>query len=106
MSKNIEILVELLSDECFRFEKLIAEQAQITNNLASEIKNANAIVIDTARLEEVIQHWNRLFTEQKKQIVELTKNQYDKNNKHRIVTYLMLVLVILTLIINNIIICL
>jgi predicted nuclease with TOPRIM domain len=98
MSKNTEILIEIMSDERSKLEKLVSEQSKLVNTFSNTIERAEKIEIKTQRLEEVIQHWNDLFNKQKQQIKELQNKQIEENRIHRIITYILLTITILTLI--------
>jgi predicted nuclease with TOPRIM domain len=97
MSKNTEILIEIMSDERSKLEKLVSEQSKLVNTFSNTIERAEKIEIKTQRLEEVIQHWNDLFNKQKQQIKELQNKQIEENRTHRIITYILLTITILTL---------
>jgi predicted nuclease with TOPRIM domain len=98
MSKNAEILAEIISEEISKLTKLVSEQSKITQEFSNTVEKASKIEIKTERLEEVIRHWNDLFTKQKQQIKELQKQQIKKNKIHRIITYILLIIIMLTLI--------
>jgi Fe2+ transport system protein B len=98
MSKNTEILIEIMSDERAKLEILVSEQSKQVNAFSNTIERAEKIEIKTERLEEVIQHWNDLFTKQKQQIKELQNQQIKDNRTHRIITYILLIIIMLTLI--------
>jgi predicted nuclease with TOPRIM domain len=97
MSKNTEILIEIMSDERSKLEKLVSEQSKLVNTFSNTIERAEKIEIKTQRLEEVIQHWNDLFNKQKQQIRELQNKQIEDNKTHRIITYILLTITILIL---------
>lgn len=92
MSKNAEIVAEIIADETKKLEKLVQE-------FSICIEKAEKIEIQprTERLEEIISHWNQLFTAQKKQIQELQNNQREENKKQRLGTYILLILTIVLL---------
>lgn len=92
--KNIEILAvaEIIADETKKLEKLVAEFS-ICMERAEKIE----IQPKTERLEEIISHWNNLFTAQKNQIQELQNNQNNENKKERLATNILLFLAIILL---------
>lgn len=98
MSKNTEILIEIMSDERAKLEILVSEQSKLINTFSNTIERAEKIEIKTHRLEEVIEYWNKLFTKQKNQIRELQNQQIEDNRRHRIITYVLLTIIALTLI--------
>lgn len=98
MSKNTETLLEILTEENEKLEKLTALQNQTVLRYEEAIKNALKAEISTKRLEEVIEIWNEMFTNQKKQIEFLKTNQLKENDRHRIVTYVLLGIIIIILI--------
>ena len=71
MSKNAEIIAEILSEEVSKFEKTVAKQAEQTKELAIEIDKAKNITINTEHLEHVINSWNKIFEVQRQQILKL-----------------------------------
>ena len=71
MSKNAEIIAEILSEEVGKFEKIVAKQAEQTKELATEIDKAKNITINTEQLEHVINSWNKIFEVQRQQILKL-----------------------------------
>jgi hypothetical protein len=99
MSKNIEIVAEIIADETKKLEKLVSEQSNLVQEFSICIEKAEKIEIQprTERLEEIIAHWNNLFSAQKKQIKELQNNQNNENRKQRLGVYIMLFLAIILL---------
>jgi hypothetical protein len=97
--KNIEIIAEIITDETKKLEKLVSEQSNLVQEFSACMEKAEKIEIQprTERLEEIITHWNNLFTAQKKQIQELQNNQSDENKKQRLGIYIMLILAIILL---------
>ncbi|MEB3801745.1 hypothetical protein INQ45_11970 [Flavobacterium columnare] len=93
MSKNAEIIAEIISDETAKLEKLVSEQSKMVQEFSNAIEKASKIEIKTQRLEEVIQHWNDLFTIQKQHIQVLKNHQIKENRIHRIVTYVLLIII-------------
>jgi hypothetical protein len=102
MNKNTEILAEIISEETAKLEKLISEQTKMVNEFSTAIEKASKIEIKTQRLEEVIQHWNDLFTVQKQLIQKLQNHQIIENRVHRIITYLLWVIISIVLIFKTI----
>ncbi len=102
MSKNAEILAEIISDETSKLEKLVSEQSKMVQEFSNAIEKASKIEIKTQRLEEVIQHWNDLFTMQKQHIQVLQNHQIKENRIHRIVTYVLLIIISIILIFKTI----
>lgn len=100
MSKNTEILLEILIEQNEKFEKLISLQNQSNLRYEEALSTASDIKISTKRLEEVIEIWNEMFNRQKKQIEFLKENQLKENDKHRIVTYLLLGIIVVILILK------
>lgn len=100
MSKNAEIIAEIISEEVDKLDKLILKQSDIVEEFSNTIERAERISIKTDRLEEIIEHWNNLFTKQKQQINELKVKQITENRIHRIITYVLLGLIILVLTLN------
>lgn len=98
MSKNAEILAEIISEEVTKLAKLVSEQSKITQEFSNTVEKASKIEIKSQRLEEVIEHWNDLFTKQKQQIKELQKQQIKENRMHRIITYILLTSILFTVI--------
>lgn len=98
MSKNTETLLEILTEENEKLEKLTALQNQTVLRYEEAIKNALKAEISTKRLEEVIEIWNEMFNKQKKQIEFLKENQLKENDTHRKVTYLLLGIIAIILI--------
>ncbi|WP_165395992.1 hypothetical protein [Flavobacterium sp. J27] len=94
MSKNAEIIAEIISEEVGKLEKLITKQVDFVNDFGKTIEKAENMSIKTERLEEVINHWNMLFDKQKTQIKDLQKQQFKENRIHRITTYLLLIITI------------
>lgn len=99
MSKNIEIIAEIIADETKKLEKLVSEQSNLVQEFSICMEKAEKIEIQprTERLEEIISHWNNLFTAQKNQIQELQNNQNNENKKQRLGIYIMLFLAIILL---------
>ena len=99
MSKNTEIMIEIMSDNTEKLQKMIIEQSSLTKELSLQIEKLEKIEIQprTERLEEIISHWNQLFTAQKNQIQELQHNQDNENKKQRLGTYILLILTIILL---------
>lgn len=83
MSKNTEIMIEIMSDNTEKLQKMIIEQSSLTKELSLQIEKLEKIEIQprTERLEEIILHWNNLFTAQKNQIQELQNNQNNESKK-------------------------
>lgn len=99
MSKNIEIIAEIIADETKKLEKLVSEQSSLVQEFSICMEKAEKIEIQprTDRLEEIISYWNQLFTAQKNQIQELQNNQDNENKKQRLGTYIILILAIILL---------
>ncbi|MFH6965312.1 hypothetical protein ACHRVK_02115 [Flavobacterium plurextorum] len=99
MSKNLEIVAEIIADETKKLEKLVSEQSNLVQEFSICMEKAEQIEIQprTERLEEIISHWNNLFTAQKNQIQELQNNQSNENKKQRLGIYIMLFLAIILL---------
>jgi hypothetical protein len=97
--KNIEIIAEIIADETKKLEKLVSEQSSLVQEFSICMEKAKKIEIQprTERLEEIISHWNQLFTAQKNQIQELQHNQDNENKKQRLGTYILLILTIILL---------
>ncbi|MFH6965321.1 hypothetical protein ACHRVK_22300 [Flavobacterium plurextorum] len=97
MSKNTEIMIEIMSDNTEKLQKMIIEQSSLTKELSLQIEKLEKIEIQprTERLEEIILHWNNLFTAQKNQIQELQNNQNNESKKQRLGTYLLLILAVI-----------
>lgn len=98
MSKNTETLLEILTEENEKLEKLTALQNQTVLRYEEAIKIALKAEISTKRLEEVIEIWNEMFNNQKKQIEFLKENQLKENDTHRKVTYVLLGIIAIILI--------
>ncbi|KIA92479.1 hypothetical protein OA93_23375 [Flavobacterium sp. KMS] len=94
--KNIEIVAEIIADETKKLEKLVSEQSSLVKEFSICLEKAEKIEIEprTERLEEIISHWNLLFTRQKNQIQELQNTQREENKKQRLGTYILLILTI------------
>ncbi|MEO8255289.1 MAG: hypothetical protein ABI554_12985 [Flavobacterium sp.] len=75
MSKNTEILAEIITEQLSKLEKSASDLKGLNEELLISVKMASNIEINTKRLEEVIEHWNGLFIRQKSQIVELQKGK-------------------------------
>jgi hypothetical protein len=97
--KNIEIVAEIIADETKKLEKLASEQSNLVKEFSICMEKALKLEIQpkTERLEEVISHWNNLFTAQKNQIQELQHNQNNENKKQRLGTSILLILTIILL---------
>ncbi|MDL2141055.1 hypothetical protein QQY79_00860 [Flavobacterium tructae] len=97
--KNIEIVAEIIADETKKLEKLVSEQSSLVQEFSICMDKAEKIEIQprTERLEEIISHWNQLFTAQKNQIQELQHNQDNENKKQRLGIYILLILTIILL---------
>lgn len=97
--KNLEIVAEIIADETKKLEKLVSEQSSLVQEFSICMEKAEKIEIQprTDRLEEIISHWNQLFTAQKNQIQELQHNQDNENKKQRLGTYILLILTIILL---------
>ncbi|WP_341966088.1 hypothetical protein [Flavobacterium psychrophilum] len=102
MSKNAEIIAEIISEEVNKFEKLVTKQSEFIQEFSNTIERAERIAIKTDRLEEIIEHWNSLFDKQKQQIKALQSKQLIENRIHRVTTYLLLATIIITVLINKI----
>ncbi|UUW07875.1 hypothetical protein NLG42_17425 [Flavobacterium plurextorum] len=100
MSKNIEIIAEIIADETKKLEKLVSEQSNLVQEFSICMEKAEKIEIQprTERLEEIIAHWNNLFSAQKQQIKELQNNQSYENNRQRLGTNILLILAVSLLI--------
>jgi hypothetical protein len=101
MSKNTEIIAEIITEEVGKFEKLIAKQSQFNEDFENTIERAERISIKTERIEEVIDHWNKLFDKQKNQILAIQSKQLSENRLHRLATYVILFIIILIQIFNT-----
>lgn len=107
MSKNLEIVAEIISDATAKFEKLLEEQKSIVEQFETSIAKASAsnFELKTNRLEEIIAHWNKLFSIQKQAIQTLhfdnLKEIKSENKKHRWFCYLFMVALITVLIFNK-----
>ena len=101
MSKNAEIIAEIISEEVGKLDKLIARQSEFVQEFSNTIERAEQISIKTNRLEEIIEHWNSLFDKQKKQIKTLQSKQLTENRIHRVITYLLLTTIVIILILKN-----
>ena len=108
MSKNIEIVAEIISDATAKFEKLLEEQKIIVEQFEKSIDKANTsnFELKTDRLEEIITHWNEMFSKQKKAIQALNFDNLEQlkyeNKKHRLFCYLYFGALITVLIFNKI----
>ncbi|ELV7525741.1 hypothetical protein QMU91_001957 [Flavobacterium psychrophilum] len=102
MSKNAEIIAEIISEEVNKFEKLVTKQSEFIQEFSNTIERAERIAIKTDRLEEIIEHWNSLFDKQKQQIKALQSKQLIENRIHRVITYLLLATIIITVLTNKI----
>jgi len=97
---NIEIIAEIIADETKKLEKLVSEQSSLVQEFSICMEKAEKVEIQprTERLEEIISHWNQLFTAQKNQIQELHNNQNYENNRQRLGTNILLILAVILLI--------
>ncbi|QZK97690.1 hypothetical protein [Flavobacterium psychrophilum] len=102
MSKNAEIIAEIISEEVGKLDKLVMKQSEFIQEFSNTIERAERISIKTDRLEEIIEHWNSLFDKQKQQIKALQSKQLIENRIHRVITYLLLATIIITVLINKI----
>ena len=102
MSKNAEIIAEIISEEVGKLENLISKQSEIVQEFSNTIERAEKISIKTDRLEEIIEHWNNLFEKQKQMLKILQNKQLVENRIHRVITYLLLVIIVSILILKNI----
>ncbi|EPE9900238.1 conserved hypothetical protein [Flavobacterium psychrophilum] len=102
MSKNAEIIAEIISEEVGKLEKLVTKQSEQTKEFLNSIERAETLSIKTDRLEEIIAHWNTLFEKQKQALQTLQKKQLTENKIHRVFTYLLLGTIIITVLINKI----
>ncbi|EKT3957199.1 hypothetical protein [Flavobacterium psychrophilum] len=102
MSKNAEIIAEIISEEVGKLDKLVMKQSEFIQEFSNTIERAERISIKTDRLEEIIEHWNSLFDKQKQQIKALQSKQLIENRIHRVTTYLLLATIIITVLINKI----
>ena len=100
--KNIEIIAEIITEEVCKFDKLITRQRENIQEFSNSIERADTISLKTDRLEEIVEHWNNLFERQKTQIKALQGKQISENRYHRVITYLLLVIIVSILIIKNI----
>ncbi|WP_339656801.1 hypothetical protein [Flavobacterium frigidarium] len=76
MSKNLEIIAEIITEQLSKVELSAAKLKTINDDLKATVEMASEIEINTKRLEEVIEHWNELFLKQKAQIVTLQKSKF------------------------------
>lgn len=108
MSKNLEIVAEIISDATAKFEKLLDEQKIIVEQFEKSIDKANTskFELKTDRLEEIITHWNEMFSKQKKAIQALNFDSLEQlkseNKKHRLFCYFFFGALITVLIFNKI----
>ncbi|AIN72879.1 hypothetical protein FPG101_09200 [Flavobacterium psychrophilum FPG101] len=102
MSKNAEIIAEILSEQVGKLEKLVTKQSEQTKEFLNSIERAETLSIKTDRLEEIIAHWNTLFEKQKQALQTLQKKQLIENRIHRVITYLLLATIIITVLTNKI----
>jgi tRNA(Phe) wybutosine-synthesizing methylase Tyw3 len=100
MSKNNEIIAEIISEQTQKLEKLVLIQAKNTEKFERTIEKAESISVKTDRLEFVIEHWNSVFDRQKQQIMTLQNKQLIDNRTHRIVTYLLLATIVVLIILK------
>ncbi|QRE50220.1 hypothetical protein [Flavobacterium psychrophilum] len=84
MSKNAEIIAEILSEQVGKLEKLVTKQSEQTKEFLNSIERAETLSIKTDRLEEIIAHWNTLFEKQKQALQTLQKKQLTENRIHRV----------------------
>ncbi len=75
MSKNAEIIAEIISEEVNKFEKLVTKQSEQTKELALEISKAENMTIKTDHLEHVIASWNLIFKNQRQQILKIQNSK-------------------------------
>lgn len=107
MSKNLEIVAEIISDATAKFEKLLEEQKIIVDQFEKSIDKANTsnFELKTDRLEEIITHWNEMFSKQKQAIQNLHFDQKKEirteNKKHRLFCYFFFAALITTVLIFN-----
>ena len=102
MSKNAEIIAEIISEQVDNLDKLVSKQSEFVQEFSNTIERAERISIKTDRLEEVIEHWNNLFEKQKGQIKSLQSKQLSDNKIHRLITYLLLATIVILLILKKI----
>ena len=102
MSKNAEIIAEIISEQVDNLDKLVSKQSEFVQEFSNTIERAERISIKTDRLEEVIEHWNNLFEKQKGQIKSLQSKQLLDNKIHRLITYLLLATIVILLILKKI----
>jgi hypothetical protein len=101
MSKNAEIIAEIISEEIGKLDKLVTKQSEFVQEFTNTIERAERISIRTDRLEEIIEHWNILFGKQKQQIKALQSKQLIENRIHRAITYMLLGTIVILLILKN-----
>jgi hypothetical protein len=105
--KNLEIVAEIISDATAKFEKLLEEQKIIVEQFEKSIDKAatSNFELKTDRLEEIISHWNEMFSNQKKAIQALNfdnlKELKTEHKKHWLFCYLFFVALITTVLIFN-----
>jgi predicted regulator of Ras-like GTPase activity (Roadblock/LC7/MglB family) len=103
-----EIIAEIIADENIRFEHLLQEQKLIVQNFETALEKASSsnFELKTERLEEIITHWNEMFSKQKKAIQALNFDNLEQlkseNKKHQIFCYLFFAALIIVLIFNKI----
>ncbi len=103
-----EIIAEIIADENKRFEQLLQEQKLIVQNFETALEKASSsnFELKTERLEEIILHWNEMFSKQKQAIQNLHFEQQKEirteNKKHRLFCYLFFAALITVLIFNKI----
>lgn len=95
MSKNIEIVAEIINDSVIKLEKSTIELQKFETRFSNTVQQASLIEIKTKRLEEVITHWNLLFDSQKAQILQLQKKKNSNILAYRIVIFGLLAIIIL-----------
>jgi predicted nuclease with TOPRIM domain len=106
--KNLEIVAEIISDATAKFEKLLEEQKIIVEQFEKSIGKASEsnFELKTDRLEEIINHWNEMFSKQKQAIQNLhfdhLKELKKENKKHRWFCYLFFAALTTLLIFNKI----
>lgn len=108
MSKNLEIVAEIISDATAKFEKLLEEQKSLVEQFEKSIEKmaTSNFELKTDRLEEIITHWNEMFSKQKQAIQNLHFDQQKEirieNKKRRLFYYLFFATLITVLIFNKI----
>ena len=103
-----EIIAEIIAEENTKFEKLLEKQSLLVQEFskAIEVAATSNFEIKTARLEEIINHWNETFQLQKRQISQLYSEQISEtkkeNKKHQIFSYVLMGALIIVLVLNKI----